>query len=169
MLSKNEYPNSTIFYTPISAWLFFLVMFLVLLLPILVEAIPIIWESSWEYLLLYLCCAYLVAAYLHNSFAIAEGELLVINPNFPFRKVRSYPLSSVLSVQIAQSRWLSIVWLFGSLGKNFVEIRTFKGKFRYYCTSLDIDCYDENQTRLTLDDFHVALRQEEVSVDFGFD
>jgi hypothetical protein len=119
--------------------------------------------------LIYFIAGYVVVASLNNSFVITDSKLVVINPNFPFRKVKSYSFEQINKVKIDSSNLLYITAIFAHFGSNYVELTTQDKVERFYCTSLDVDAFDENFTEKTIDDFHASLKQHKVYIEFNLD
>lgn len=169
LLLKNGFSFNEIYYSPIKIWAIFYFLFLLAAFPFSIILIPIIFSKYKVFLILYIVSAYLVAAFLNNSFTISNGKLIVVNPNPPFRKIKEYSISKIHHISIKSNPWLLTAWLFGPLGSNYVELNFLETKKRFYCAGLDIDAYDENFTKLTLDDLHKDLIENGVKVEFGFD
>ncbi len=157
--------ESELFYSPILLSFFFLPVFALLLFPITVALV-----SNYPiYCAIYLIISYLQAAYLNNSFVISGKKLLVVNNNSPFRRCVAYDLKQVKIIKIDRSRFLRITWFFAQFGYNYVEVITENQVARYYCVGLEQDAYDENFTEKTMDDFHAALKQNNVATAFNLD
>jgi hypothetical protein len=170
ILKKRGYDvaGCEIFYSPINIWLFFLgILFLV--------AIPFSWyliRLAYMlplYALLYFLVSYLIVAFLNNSFVLTATQLLIINPNFLFRKVISYDLKQISKIKIDSSKWLWLTVIFAHFGKNYVEIASENKTQRFYCTMLEVDAYDENLTEKTMDDFQASLLKHNLSVEFNLE
>lgn len=169
MLRRHGYAHAKVFYSPIKIWLIFLLYFLVIGFTVILGAVYFLWTSYKIWLMGYIITAYLVAAFLNNSFAIAGNKFLVVNPNFPFNRVKEYLISDIKDIKLAPDPILTYAWLFGPLGNNYVQVLSKNGKNRYCCAGLDIDCYDENLTALNLDDLHAALKEKGISVRFEYE
>jgi hypothetical protein len=167
-LEKEGYEQSNIFYSPIKSWLFGISLIALQSLVLHGGIFYLLYIFPF-YTTFYLLCAYLIAAYMNNSFAIHGNKLLVVNRNFPFYKFKVYEFEDINTLRINNSLILRLPLLFvGIFGSNYVEIRTNEKTERFYCIGLDIDCYDENWTEKNLDDFHYAL-QSSVNVIFSLD
>lgn len=101
-------------------------------------------------------------------FALVEGKCCVINPNRPFRKFEVIKLNDIESVSIDKQRrgWSSFFTLFGS---NYIEVKTASGKQRFYCAYLQLDAFDENFTKQTIEDFQYALERAGIRVQMNLE
>ncbi len=168
LLLKHGYNNSVVFYSPIQIWLFLLVML------ILQGAFFVfIWVFNTllgRYLTsLYLLISYLLSAYLNNSFACTSSELIVVNPNFPFRKCRRYSLDEI-EVIVIDKRKLWLLSVFGILGGgNYLELKVKGKKRRYFCVGLDTDACDENFTEKTIEELDQWLKRHGISTQYNLD
>ncbi|MEM7514093.1 MAG: hypothetical protein AAF388_24425 [Bacteroidota bacterium] len=61
----------------------------------------------------------------------------------------------------------TIGMLLFSFGGNYLEVYSSSSIKKYYCANLDIDCFDENWTELTLDSLHGSLKEKGVAVEFN--
>jgi hypothetical protein len=95
-----------------------------------------------------------------------QHKLIVINPNFPFRRSVSYTMEEIRNVKIDQSKWLWLTFIFAHGGGNYVQISTGDKSSRFYCTCLQVDCVDENLTEKTIDDLHFALTARSIPTEF---
>lgn len=163
MAQKRGYSSYQVFCSPIVSSLVFAVA-----MPIVTIGLSVFLLDLWYiYMPAYLLLVYLIAAYLNNSFIIAKDELLVINPNFPFRRFKKYTLANIQQVDIEQSWGFSSVTLFGKT--NNVIVTTPKGYYIYCCESLEEDYYDRNTVESTIDDFEYSLRSKKVIVNMNID
>lgn len=176
LLGKRGYSPAKIFYSPIKVWIIgsfiILLMILSFLIPVAPKLLPFIntfKELIFCLVLVYGIISYMVAASLNNSFIVQEEKFIVVNPNFPFKKVRIYPIQDIQQIKMSGAPWMSLAILFGPLGNNYIEVECSLGKTKYYCAGLDLDCFDENLTKLTLDDLHSELGKENIPVVFQFD
>jgi hypothetical protein len=155
------YNNYEVFYSPIGNWLFFIGYLMILALPVV-----IFFLTYWYWLLIYLALGCLFSAYLNNSFIIAEKELVVINPNFPFRRIRSFKIDRISKIKIDENKFLKILSIFMITENNYIQIYSEEKKYKFYCSGLNIDAFDENFTEKTLNDFAYVLRDKEIIVEF---
>lgn len=157
------YDSYEIFYSPLVVSVTYLFMFLAtggyLIFFLL---------GQWLFILvlsvsIYACIFYLVAAYSNNSFAITSDKLIIVNPNFPFRKHVIIPLEVISSIYIGEHTtiWRSVILLFTN---NYVDVRVGNNTTRYYCIGLEADAFDENLTEKTIEDFICELRKRNVEV-----
>lgn len=156
-LKKNGFDHFTLFYSPISFWV-------VILVGIILSGAGLFYSIlASEYIILiipYLFISYLVNAYLNNSFALTGDKLIVINPNFPFRKFKSYNRQEIKKITIDKIRMPWFLY-FAAFGKNYVQIETKENaSVKYYCINLEEDAYDENWTDETLDTFNSTLKDK---------
>jgi hypothetical protein len=163
-----EAAHCKIFYSPVTVWLTYLALLLTALLPFAFGLFALIYRYT-TYFGLYFLAGYLMAAYLNNSIVLAKDKLLMINPNFPFRHLVSYNLEEIRNVKIDQSKWLWLTFIFAHGAGNYVEICTGSEAKRFYCTCLQLDAFDENLTKKTIDDLHFALRERNVPTEFNLD
>jgi len=113
------------------------------------------------------CISYLIAAYRNNSFVLTPTELIVINPNFPFKKVSKFSLDEITRIKIDEKKSM-IVRLFAVLVDYYVAIE-YKGISKcFFCIGLHPDAFDENFTEDTLDDLYYALKNKGVETQFKF-
>ncbi|WP_442264857.1 hypothetical protein ACSIGC_10930 [Tenacibaculum sp. ZS6-P6] len=116
----------------------------------------------------YLFLGYLLTAYYSNSFVILEDKIIIINRNFPFTRFEKYNFKDLRDIEINKGKSFPmnlISWLFLDLGSNYIKLKlqnTITRKF--YCSNLDVDCYDENWTEKNLDDFYNDLKGRNVRV-----
>jgi hypothetical protein len=147
-----------IYYSPINYFFLFLLLIFLGLLPLSAGIIRF-WQYLWMPVLIFLLASYVNSAALSNSFALTTDELIVVNPNFPFRQFETFKLNHIRGVKIAQSKRLFSIVPFVP-GVQYVEI---DGK-KYYCAHLDRSNFDEKN--LTIDDLHAALKAKNIPVDF---
>ena len=112
---------------------------------------------------------YLVVAYLNNSFVITENKILVVNPNFPFRRFIRYDLGQIQKVKIDSSKRLWITMVFAHSGNNYIEITAAHKANKFYCSYLNVDAFDENFTENTMDDLYASLKQNNIITEFNLD
>lgn len=155
-----------VFYSPIRGYLIYLGGLLLVIAPFCWPFYTVIADYYIRFLL-YFTLVYLVLAYLNNSYALTEKQLIVINPNFPFRKVVVYDLASIQKVRIDHSKLRFILWVLLILGCNYVEIYTTNQVQRFYSIFLEVDAYDENITEKTMSSFSNALHKRAVKVDMN--
>ncbi|MDW3646389.1 MAG: hypothetical protein R8P61_04990 [Bacteroidia bacterium] len=165
LLLEKGIKSSQIFYSPILIWFVFLflvpgIIGLSLLGYFLFVGGPNVYLAG-----LFLLTSYLIAAYLNNSFAINGDKFYVINPNFPFQKLLEFELTKIHVVRIDKAKWGILFYLFGFFGRNYVEVETAKGRFRFFCSGLELDLFEENLTDLTLDDLWLSLEEKEIPVE----
>ncbi|MBO9699953.1 MAG: hypothetical protein J7604_07065 [Sporocytophaga sp.] len=161
---KQGYKDYEVFYSPLSIWLFF--TFYILMLSL---SLALAFLEYWCYWPGYLVPGYLISAYRNNSFILTEDELVVINPNFPFRNLRCYKIECIQKVKIDKNKWFYFLIMFIEFENNYVQINSEGKRKTYYCNGLNIDAYDENFTGKTLDDFSHSLTKKNIQVDFNFD
>ncbi|MEO1218759.1 MAG: hypothetical protein AAFY45_34825 [Bacteroidota bacterium] len=166
ILSEKDIKPSQIFYSPILIWLVFL--FIVPgILGLSLMGYFLFFGALNVYLAgLFLAISYLIAAYLNNSFAINGDKFYVINPNFPFRTFLEFEFTKIYVVRINKAKWGLLFYLFGFFGRNYVEVETAKGKFRFFCSGLELDVFEENLTDLSLNDLWSSLEEKEIPVEF---
>jgi hypothetical protein len=114
---------------------------------------------------LYLILRYFVCAYLNNSFALSDTELIIINPNFPFQNLTKYRFEQISSIHISETANF-FLFTFLLFEQNYVKVNGLNPSKKHYCVSLNVDAYDENFTELTMNDFHDDLKTRGLSVDF---
>lgn len=174
LLLKKGYKEAEIFYSPIACWFVFLLFTITFSIPLFIYVIYIIlteipFTESLIYVLIYFLLGYLLIAIFNKSFAVTKNELLIINAQFPFCKIRSYQFEEIKEVRISSSPLLSKLGFIFAIKGNFLQIKTRFSKRRYYCFFLDVDCFDENWTEKTLDDLHHKLMEKKVLVKFELD
>jgi hypothetical protein len=159
-----------IFYSPISIYLFYLFYLLLLILSVLPMGfyfLKYIFKYPY-YFLIYFIVQYLVLAYLNNSYVITQQKLIVINPNFPFQKMKVYEFGEIDKIKIDNSGLaLLISWIFLIFCSNYIEVYSTNKVRRFYSIFLEVDCFDENLTEKTLDDFANTLSKNSISLKFN--
>lgn len=165
MLFARNLVDTDIYYSPIVAWLFFLVVVLAIAHGLVFQ---LAFSKYFPLLLLYILGGYTVCAFLNNSFALTQDALIVINPNFPFRQVKTYPLSDIRKITIDKSKWK---WHFAFciFGSNYIAIQTADDTKKYFCVGLELDAYDENLTEKTMDSFQDNLKGKGIQTVFKLD
>ena len=160
LLYRKGYSVHHIFYSPIKIWLFFSFLLMGMALPLTLVFIHELDEKIAFYILIYGSISYVVAAFLNNSFVLNGDSFLVVNPNLPFKRIKEFPIKEIHQIELGHNKWLYAARIFGPLGINYVEIRSRNRIERYYCAGLELDCFDENQTQLTLDDLYFTLKRK---------
>lgn len=158
----------TIYYSPINAHLLFIGLILTFSLPPL---IIYIWSSIilyYNFVAIYLIVIYLLGAYLNNSIVITDTELIIINPNSPFKKIKVYPIQEIKSIDIKSSKIWILTFPFLLVGGNFIRIYHGNHNRKYFCISLEEDAYDENWTELTIDGLISNLQNRNIKVKHNF-
>jgi hypothetical protein len=171
ILSKNGYENYTIYYSPLKSWFVFFGIMIPILLPLAIFLFSTIIELflSNKYLFtlflsVYIILGYLISSYVNNSFVLTKNELIIVNPNFPFRKFIVLKLNQIKLAEICNDKSWVFTILFGVFGGNYVRISRFSDTKKFYCYNLDVDCFDENWTEKTFDDFFDDLNSKNVKV-----
>jgi hypothetical protein len=149
-----------IFYSPIKVSLTHILILLLASFPysFYVFVFPI-------YSLVYIVVAYLFIAHFNNSFILTNEQLIVINPNFPFQKIKTFDLLAINIIIIDNSHINKIMWILGLIHCNYIAVIIEEKKVRFYCEGLELtDDYNEhgNVTEKTLDDFNYALKEHNV-------
>ena len=163
LLNKKGYNNYELYFSPFSAWLYYL-----LLLSIAGFPLTSYLFIYWDFLLAYFLFGFIISADLNHSFAITKNELIVINPNFPYKHITRYAWEDIKKIKIDRSKWYLLLWIIFS-GGNYIEIYGKNFKKRFFCVNLQIDCYDENITEKTMDDFVSALSGRNILIEFNLD
>ncbi|HLP52332.1 MAG TPA: hypothetical protein VK154_15695 [Chitinophagales bacterium] len=165
MLQRRNITATAIYYSPITAWLVTLLLFL---MYFGLALYLIVISGYYLYMAIYLILGYLVAARMNTSFAVTDSELIVVNPNFPFNRIEVIALSDIEHVTIdrTRSRWHYAFLIFGD---NYLLIKTKTSIMKYYCAGLELDAFDENWTELTIEDLHYALTKRGVGVTFNLE
>lgn len=170
IISNNGIKKSEIFHSPISVWLSFWAIILLMVTPI-----PMIFvllyehflESSFQIrilvMLICLLAVYTFIAIFNRSFAITKKEFLVINSHFPFGSLKRFKLDEISDVKISSDWKLKALIIFG-FRSNYVQIRIKNQKKKFYCLFLDVDCFYEGLTEKCLDDLAKSLRRKHVVV-----
>ena len=166
ILSKKEIEASQIFYSPIIIWFAFLFLLPGIIGLSLLGHFLLTGVANVYLVMLFLVSSYLIAAHLNNSFAINGDKFYVINPNLPFQKLQEFEFSKIYVVRIDRAKWGWLFIMFGYYGRNYVEVETAEGKFRFFCSGIDLDMFEENLTELCLDDLCLSLEEEDIPVEF---
>ncbi|MCE3228242.1 MAG: hypothetical protein K0S32_2793 [Bacteroidetes bacterium] len=160
MLRAHGFSTKDVFYSPIQSWIMVLIM-------LASAAYPLMIYAGWYSLLLvpYAIASYFLNARNSNSFAIEDEKFIVVNGNFPFRKLLVFEKNEIKNILIdtKKIRWQSLMIM---IGGNYVKIETNSSTTMFYCVGLDLDAYDENWTEKTIDDLHHYLKQKEFPVEF---
>lgn len=127
--------------------------------------IPLIfWSALW--LLFYGLLMYLVFAKRGNNFVLTGQDLVVINPNPPFRSLTVIALDTITGAVIDEEKKNRYGYIFFWSQGYYLELHRPGGKTRYYCAHLAPDAYDEGFTKHTLDDLGFALERKGVPTQF---
>lgn len=154
MLAAADVCDARIFYSPIATWVMVLCLCGIQVFPLLIYFCSVYWLLSTPYFVV----AYLVNAWHNNSFALHNDQLFVINSNIPFRKMTSYSKEDIVMISLhdREPGWLKVFFTFEVY---YADIETTTGIYRYYCSNLAADSFDENWTKETMDTFHYQLEQ----------
>ncbi len=111
---------------------------------------------------LWSCIYYLVSACRSNNFAITSDALVIVNPNFPFKKYNIIPLESITNVNIGEytSNWRKLLFLL--FLNNYIDVQRGNQTTRYYCIWLEADCWEGSFNDKTIDDFASELQRRNV-------
>jgi hypothetical protein len=162
MLRSKGVIDADIYYSPIGIWL----MLWLLLLPSVWWLIYLLSSTVYGLLLLpYLIISYLLNAHHNNSFAFHQDELIVINPNFPFRHMTTIDVKDIKSITIDTRKREWILW-FILFGENYLLLETKDKTMKFYCSGLELDGFDENWTEKTIETLHMKLKEKGISTDF---
>jgi hypothetical protein len=166
ILAQNNIHNTRVYYSPSSSVLIFIILLASTSIPLLFEFIFSSY-SIWTLLLIpYFIGVYLFNSGLNNSFALTDKALFIINPNRPFRNFKSYPLSEIEKITIANDK-KHFGMLFLSFGRNYLQIDTIDSSKLFFCVALEMDAFDENWTELTIDDLCMDLKGKGCNVVFN--
>lgn len=162
MLASGGYNTNDIYYSPISEWLAIVFFILLNICIPLVAFIATSYHSLW--VLFYVTIAYLTIAKQNNSFALFEDQLIVINPNFPFRKLTIYENRNIHTVTMDATKF-GWSMLFPGSGGHYVLIETNDQIHKYHCSGLDLEPYEDTSEK-TIDELSERLQEKGVVVDF---
>ncbi len=154
ILAKSGFGKAHVYYSPISAW------FVMIIMLLCTTGGVIFYFASWKYSFLfipYFIISYLIAAYCNTCFAIHEDKFLVINGNFPFRRLQIFERDTIKLIIMDKMKKYWFIG-FAVFGNNYIIVETFKKKYKYYCFGLELDAYDENWTERTIDDLAYHLK-----------
>jgi hypothetical protein len=160
--------DCTIYYSPITGCFFYMGLLIVVLSVYFFLIIYYILVNFAIFLLLYCFIGYLVCAFLNNSFIITSKELIVINPNFPFKRFEKYDLTTIQKVVLDDSGLILFSWIF-LLSSRYVCIIDELKQRKFYCAYLERDAYDENITEKNLDDFQAHLKKLSIKTEMNLD
>jgi hypothetical protein len=155
-----------IFYSPITGFLFYLVILIAFTIPLWFY-FPLLISKYPYFFLIYFIVQYLALAFLNNSYVISQHKLIVINPNFPFKKVKVYEFAEIDKIKIDDSGLALITWVLLIFYCNYIEIYTADKTQRFYSIFLEVDYFDENITEKTLDDFNTTLCKHNIVTEFN--
>ena len=165
MLLVKNIISTDIFYSPISTW----ILLLLLILTSGWWLLYIFASTKYGLLLIpYFVISYLLNGYKSNSFALCNDNLIVINPNIPFRQITVINNSDIQLVTIDKTtrKWTKI---FLDFGENYLLIQTKDNTYKFNCAGLDLDAYDENWTEKTIDDLRHKLKEKGIKTLFNLD
>jgi hypothetical protein len=168
ILLRNGYvvAEEDIYYSPIKSWLVYFTMVLGMIFPFLIGLFLFNWFYTVGAFCLYLLLAYIFLGAFNYSIVVYNDELLFVNPNFSFFKIKKYAINEIKKIEIGTSlKWLPISWIFFVFTRiNYLDV-TIKGKKkRFYCMFLKEDYFDENLTEKILDDLYYRLKEKEIKV-----
>lgn len=150
-----------VYYSPIGSWILVLFLFGIAIGAFLIP----IFQYFYHLAVLYIIVSYLINARLSNSFVLQYDQVIVINPNVPFRQFNAIPKSSIRHIAIKE-REFNWQGLFLAIGKNYLEVDTKEGVYKFPCAGLEQDSYDENWTEKTIDELYYVLQQAGYSVSY---
>ncbi len=169
ILLENGYliKQCEVFYSPIRVGVFYFLMLLTIAIPY-----SFFFLTKYTYLpycLIYGVLGYLFYGYSNNSFVITENQLLVINPNYPFKKICIYNFEQIQNVEIGNENFWALGIVFLSFENNFIKISTKDYTKKYSCLGLELNSFDENVTEKDFDDFHHSLKKIPVNLTSNLD
>lgn len=164
MLSAHNLIDVDIFYSSISIWLLSVIIICSIAHWLIFY---LAYSKYYPVIIIYFALGYFISAYLNNSFALTQDSLIVINPNFPFKNIKIYPLTNISTITIDKTNW---IWhfIFCVFGSNYIKIQTKEKSKKYFCVGLELDSFDENWTEKTLDTFYHKLEEKGVPTIFNF-
>jgi hypothetical protein len=170
ILIENDYnlEECTIYYSPITGWFFYMGLLIAVSSAYFFFIIYYVSINFAVFLALYCCLGYFICAFLNNSFIITSKELIVVNPNFPFRRFEKYDLNAIQKVVLDDSRLILLSWIF-LLSSRYVNVHDEVKQRKFYCAYLERDAYDENITEKNLDDFEAHLKQVGIKTEMHLD
>ena len=117
ILDEAGIKGAEIFYSPV-ALSFFPFFILVVILNIF-----FLNKIVFSFSIFFVLMDYLLVSFLNNSLAIRENFMYVINPNFPFNRLKKYELKSIQRIRIncKSSTWQ---YFFLILSGSFIQIIT---------------------------------------------
>lgn len=162
MLHSKGIMDADIYDSPIHPWFIFLLLISPLIYPISLY----FYIKYAIFFVPYFIFSYLLNAYHNNSFALYEDKLIVINSNFPFRNLKIIEIKDIQKITIdeGKGKWIWMLCLL--FGNNYLNIEMGEKTETYYCSALQVDCYDENWIEKTMDDFECSLKEKGIEVDF---
>jgi hypothetical protein len=158
-----------IYYSPITLWVVFIFMMLLILIPFLLSNFLNFVHPFLIYILSYFLLCYFLMRYLNNTPVLVKNQLIIINPYFPFQSFKIYQFEEIQKVKIDKLSYFFPSWLFLLFSINYMEVYVKNQKKRFYCSYLEVDAYDENWTEKTIDDFKYSLLKKGVMIEFGLD
>ena len=125
------------FYSPILAGLWYFALLLLTTAPFVVAIIWQFFEFQYEYfcyLGVFIVVSYLLNAFLNNNFILTNDKIIIINPNFPFKKQTIINVVDIERIIIDKSKWVRwSCWCLGVFGGNHIEVTTKSGKHLFFC------------------------------------
>lgn len=162
ILTSKGIIGGDIYYSPILTWI-------IALSIILLGGIGVVYllaSSIYGYLLIpYFIISYLLNTYKNNSFALFDDKVIILNPNFPFRKITIINNSEIKLVTIdkTKSNWSKLLLDFG---ENYLLIQTKDKLLKFYCSALEADSYDENWIEKGIDELELKFKEKGIQTEF---
>jgi hypothetical protein len=111
--------------------------------------------------MIYGMSSHLVNGYHHNSFALHDKDLIVINPNYPFRQLTIISIDDITQVEINRGKY-KWKYLFLLFEDNYLSVQTKNTTHSFYCSGLEMDGFDEGFTERTIEDLDRDLKQRRI-------
>jgi hypothetical protein len=170
VLIQNDYnlEDCIIYYSPIVGLLYYAGIFVAFTSGMILLLVYYACVKFTMFFSFHLVIGYLLSAFLNNSFVITSKELIVINPNFPFKRFEKYDLNRIQKVVMDNSWLILFSWIF-LLSSRYVCIIDELKQRKFYCAYLERDAYDENITEKNLDDFQAHLKKLSIKTEMNLD
>ena len=175
LFQQAGYSGNDIYYSSIKTWFIWAPLSLVFVSFFAIDFFPSASAffdfaiSHWLFLLSYFVITYVFSAFVNNNFALTCRDLMIANPNFPFRRQMSIPYEDIEAVKIDRLKApLILFFIIGSFGRNYIEIRTSAITRRFYCFNLpQYYDYGPDSGIKTIDEIAMALQHQGIAVTFN--
>jgi hypothetical protein len=161
MLNEAGIKDAEIFHSPIFVTLrhtFFLLFF-----------VNICFQNWFVFGLSILICLidFLLMFYMNNSVVITNNFMYVINPNYPFKKIKPIEWKNIKHIQIdcEKPTWIFLLLIFSN---NSIQIKMTNETKKYYCIGIEQDSFDENAVEKTMEMLEERIKEKGINCDANY-